>query len=120
MTNFRPNFEGISLLLTNPKGGIARELERVGDRVVVETKINLGRQAPNYFRSAFGGTLRNPPPGPPHRRSGDLQSSVRREDARIEQGTLVVECVAPAVHRGWYYDQELRRRGYKFVDLGQI
>jgi hypothetical protein len=53
-------------------------------------------------------------------RTGDLQASVRREDARVVGDTLVVECVAPAVHRGWYYDQVLREKNYEFVDLNQI
>jgi hypothetical protein len=117
MIPFQPNYGGIKLLFTNPNGGIARELERIGDRVVVETKINLGRPAPEMFR---GSSWRNPPPGPPHLRTGDLQQSVRREDARVIGDTLVVECVAPAVHRGWFYDQVLRERGYEFVDLNQI
>ena len=109
---FVPNPTGIRLLFTNPTGGIARELERIGDRVVDVTKVNLSQP---YDRRSL-----NPPPGPPRLRTGDLQQSVRREDARVFGDVLVVECVAPAVHRGWYYDQELRRRGYEFVDLNQI
>ncbi len=112
---FVPNTTGLDLLMTrNPL--LANELERIGDRVVTETKINLGRQVPLVFRSSW----RNPPPGPPHRRTGDLQQSVRREDARVVGGVLTVDCVADAVHRGWYYDQVLRERGYEFVNLSSI
>ena len=109
---FVPNPAGLKLLFTNPNGGIARELERVGDRVVVATKTNLSRP---YDRRSL-----NPAPGPPQLRTGDLRESVRREDARVIGDTLVVDCVAPAVHRGWFYDQVLRERGYEFVDLNQI
>ena len=103
---------GMAMLLESPAGPVARELERVGDAVVAATKENLNDP---YDRRTL-----NPPPGPPKRRTGDLLNSVRREDARLMEGRLEVVCVAPAVHRGWYYDQELRKRGYKFVDLDMV
>lgn len=103
---------GMALLLESPVGPVGRELERVADVVVAATKENLNDP---YDRRTL-----NPPPGPPKRRTGDLLTSVRREDARLLEGRLAVVCVAPAVHRGWYYDQILRQRGYKLIDLETV
>lgn len=131
----------VQAMLMNPAGGLARELERVGDGVVRETKINLGREAPNFSFGHFfeqtpigvrpfvvsglrgnrepHGAWRNPPPGPPHLRTGDLQASVQRTQAYPAGDHLQVDCFAPAQHRGDEYATFLLRRGYKFIDLAR-
>lgn len=92
--------------------GMAKELERVAERVVVATKEALGTPATRHDR--------NPAPGPPRMRSGDLLASVHHTEARIVDGVLTVFCIADAVHRGWYYDQILRDKGYVLVDLDSV
>lgn len=102
--------------MTDPNGGVARELTRQGQRVVVASQQYVGRDVPG----SFGRQWRNPAPGPPLRRTGDLQASIRATEPRVVNGVLQVQVLADAAHRGYVYPQLLQERGYLFVDLDSM
>ncbi len=104
------NPAGLLALTTNPAGGIARELEQQGDRIVVAARGYVGTQWP-------GGPSAPPQP---FRRSGDLQASIRRTEARVVSGVLQVQLVADAAHGGYLYPDLLRQNGFQFVDLDAL
>jgi hypothetical protein len=106
----------IARMVNDPNGPVARVLEAEGRRVVVQAKIHIGRGVSAHFHS----TWRNPPPGPPMRREGDLQASLISTDAQIGPEGIEVLCRAPAVHRGYPYGERLIAREYKFVDLTRL
>lgn len=85
------------------------ELKRQAQRIVEKTQVNLGVQ---YLPPE-----RNPAPGPPRRRTGDLQDSIRTTGRNLEGN---VEVVALATHGGWPYPRTLLEGGsrtgqYKFI-----
>jgi hypothetical protein len=90
------NYPAVAALLTNPVGPVGRKLEAIGDSVLQFTSTSLS--------VPWGGSKsRNPSPGPPRLRSGDLQRSLMRTNAMLVGGELQVMCAAPAVHRGRFY-----------------
>lgn len=104
------NEAGIIHLFTDTDGGIARSLEDTGEAVAIAAQENVGSQ----FTARFS---LNPPPGPPMRRSGDLQNSIRSTPAIVVTGGMEVNVVADSSHRGFAYPIWLRAQGYKFVNL---
>lgn len=96
-------------LLNSPNGPVAGVLMFVAEDIVQETKVQLSVP---YIRGT-----RTPKGGPPRARSRDLLNSVHAEAPREIDGVLTVQCIADAVHRGWYYGQILRDEGYVFIDL---
>lgn len=104
------NEAGLTVLFTDPDGGIARTLEDTGEAIAIAAQENVG----TGFTTRFG---TNPPPGPPLKRTGDLQNSIRSTPAIVYGGTLEVNVVADAAHRGFAYPLWLRYQGYEFVNL---
>ena len=109
---FVPNEAGIKLLFTDTTGLLAQHLEATGDAIVVLTQETIGDQWPV-------GRL-NPPAGPPFRRSGDMQASIRSNHARVAGDSMEVDVTVDAAHRGFNYPELLLQRGYQFVDLGSL
>ena len=111
---FVPNPTGLKLLFTNPNGGIARHLEDIGERIALLSQATVGVE---YSRWTQGN---NPPPGPPYRRTGDLQQSIRSTPAIVYGDSVEVNVVADPSHRGFSYSLWLRKQGYEFVDLQRL
>ena len=109
VTKFQLIPAGFVALFANPNNEIARFVEGQGDRVVDATKQNLGTP----YRRPF----LNPPPGPPQKRSGDLQGSVMRRSATVGAEGLEVLVTSSAEHRGADYSRILRDREYEFINL---
>lgn len=87
---------GMAALLQSPVGPVGRKLEQVGDVVLAYADTSLSMP--------WGGSRsRNPSPGPPRERTGDLRRSLMRTNATLVGGELQVTCAAPAVHRGRFY-----------------
>lgn len=111
---------GIVETVNDPLGGIARELERQGDRVVEATQASLSIPASRE--------ILNPPPGPPHKRSGQLHDSVQRTDADVgDEGLIEVLVTAEATSpKGARYDLILRdpalsgRDPYEFITEAEL
>jgi len=112
VTRYVDHDAALKALVNNPEGGVARELQRVGDRIADLARESIGT---DWVRGVL-----NPPPGPPKRRSGDLQNSIRREDAVTTTDGLAVYVTASSEHRGADYSLILRGQGYVFLDLDQI
>lgn len=113
MSTFDFNEAGFLHFLTDTNGNLARTLEGVADAVVVAAQENVGRQRPGWV------TL-NAPPGPPYRRTGDLQNSIRATPAIVFGPSIEVNVIADAAHRGFPYPIWLRSEGYEFVDLASF
>jgi hypothetical protein len=105
-------------MFANPSGPLGNALEEQGRRVVTQAKIHVGRGVNPLFRS----TWRNPPPGPPMRRSGILQNSLTSLPAQTGPQGLEVFCIAPAVNPrdSHHYGETLIARDYDFVDLSRL
>jgi hypothetical protein len=87
---------GMAALLQSPVGPVGRKLEQVADVVLAYTDTSLSMP--------WGGSRsRNPSPGPPRLRTGDLQKSLMHTNATLVAGELQVTCAAPAVHRDRFY-----------------
>lgn len=101
------NFER---MMTDTNGPLAEILVRTAETVVVAAQETVGRDWYGEHKAT------NPPPGPPYRRTGDLQQSIHATPPFIE-GVVTVDVVADAVHRGFAYPHWLLQQGYLFVDL---
>lgn len=109
MSEFVINDEALLELFGQTNGPVAQELERQADRIITKTQENLSHP---WVR----GGERNPPPGPPQRRTGDLRQSVRRVPTGLDDdGVVAVDIVADAVHAGHLYSVTLRDKGYEFI-----
>lgn len=106
------NPAGLVALTTNPVGGIARELERQGERIVVA--------AQNYVGTPWVSGTSDPPQ--PFLRSGNLQDSIRAIEPLVINGVLQVQVWADPVNDrdGYPYAPWLREHGFKFVDLDAL
>ena len=98
--------QGIRELLHSREIGL--ELERQGARIAQGIKAYIGTPYPGW-------PALNPPPGPPMRRTGDLQRSVRQTVALADADGMYVLVIGQAEHRGYRYANELIRRNYRFV-----
>ena len=92
----------------DPRSPIARELELIADTIVAP-------QAQEALSRPADRDIRNPAPGPPEMRSGDLHASIHTLPAQFDGITLVAYVVASAQHRGFLYPQHLREQGYRFL-----
>lgn len=108
-TDFVFNTLGFERFVTDTNNDLARDLESIGEAIAVAAQENVGTQFP------IGAT--NPPPGPPYRRTGDMQASIRSTPAVVTGPTMEVHVVADATHRGFVYPFWLRSQGYELVDL---
>ena len=100
---------GMAALLQSPVGPVGRKLEAVADSVLQFTDTSLSLE--------WGGSRsRNPSPGPPRERTGDLRRSLMHTFATLEGGELRVTCAAPAVHRGRFYAEVLMTAEGKNLD----
>lgn len=104
--------KGWNDLFLNPTSEIAEFLEELGEKIAEAARQTLGDP---YVRGQL-----NPPPGPPKRRTGDLQASVKSEPPIIEEGAITINVTASSIHRGADYAIILRNQGYEFVNLELI
>ena len=100
--------------MTDTSGELAHTLEDIAGAIAVKTQETVGT---DWFGSHAAS---NPPPGPPYRRTGDLQASIRATPATVFAGVMDASVIADAVHRGFPYPLWLRVQGYRFVDLEGI
>lgn len=112
MTEFIFNAAGFEHFLTDTNNGLARDLEAVGEAIAIAAQENVGTQWPV-------GAI-NQPPGPPYRRSGKLQDSIRSTPAVVHGPTMEVNVIADATNRGFAYPIWLRFQTYEFVDLASF
>ncbi len=112
LSTFEFNALGFEAFVTNTGGLLAQDLEDIAEAVAVAAQENVGTQ---WSRLAL-----NPAPGPPYRRSGDLQNSIRATPATVFGGTMESSVVADSAHRGFPYPLWLRIQGYEFVDLASF
>lgn len=112
MSSFVYNPSFLEHFLTDTDNGLARDLEATGEAIAVAAQENVGTQYPP-------GAV-NPAPGPPYRRTGDLQASIRPTPATVFGPTMEVNVVADATHRGFAYPIWLRFQTYQFVDLSSF
>ncbi len=108
------NEAGFHHFLTDTSGELAHTLEGIAEAVAVKAQENVGRDWSGSHVAS------NPPPGPPYRRSGDLQASIRATPATVFAGVMESAVIADATHRGFAYPIWLRIQGYRFVDLEGI
>lgn len=109
LTHFEYYPVQVELLINEPHGGMSVELEAQGQRLAGITRANLSH--PYEGRAS-----RNPAPGPPKRRTGDLVDSVTVQPPQIGFAGLVeVLLTSTSVHRGLDYSLWLRENGYQFI-----
>jgi hypothetical protein len=102
MSSFQINEAAIEAFARDPNGALAIELNNQADRVVELAKRRLGIQ--------HTGGAGAPAGGPPFRRSGELQDSVKKLPVEVGEDGLVINIVATAI-----YSVTLRGAG-KFGD----
>lgn len=120
----------IRRLATEPGGGIALAVEETAQAFVEDAQRTLSIDVvyTGYFSSQVEGVFRrfprsapNPPPGPPRRRTGDLQRSIRwtRDPAIDPAAVYVISDAATSSHRhdNPDYSALLRSQGYKFLSF---
>ena len=116
-------------------GPVARELTKAAKTIVVpdakkalsvpRPPIHVRRQIASANRqTALIGDhgphthiTENPPPGPPHRRTGDMRKSVRALRPRVGAEGIHVLVIADALarHDGFMYPEHLLNQGYEFL-----
>lgn len=103
-------------VVNDPNGSVAAALANNGNDFVQDAKntLNIG-----YVRGS-----RNPPPGPPRRRSGDLFNSITatRPTIDFDTGLLAVTVfsdrnVYTHEHHDPFHGQWLLDHGYKFLSF---
>lgn len=100
------NEAAILELVSDTSNGVAREIERQAQRVVVKAQDNLSNP---YPPSGI-------PPGPPHLRTGRLRASIHALPVELGHDGIFVEVIADAIgEHGWLYGTLLRERGYTFI-----
>lgn len=112
LTDLVFNAAGFERFLTDTNNGLARDMEAVGEAIAIAAQENVGTQWP------VGAS--NPPPGPPYRRTGDMQASIRATPAVVHGPTMEVNVIVDSTHRGFAYPFWLRSQGYEFVDLSSF
>jgi hypothetical protein len=100
-------------LVNTPAGGIEFTLQKVAVSIQTRTQANLSTPY-------AGPGSRNPAPGPPHRRTGDLVNSVHVGSVGMEDGLVAVPVVSNSVHRGFDYSLWLRENSYEFIRPEQM
>ena len=112
MSSFVFDQAGFTHFLTDTNNDLARALEDTAEAIAVAAQENVGT---DYSRFAL-----NPPPGPPYRRTGDLQASIRATPATVFGPAMEANVICDATHRGFPYPLWLRIQGYQFVDLASF
>lgn len=114
LTRFTFNEPAFRQMVNQPGGGVEAFLHRQGVRVQGATQAALSVPWP-------GRQDRNPPPGPPRLRSGDLRNSIRVDGAVIgDDGFIEIPVASASVHRGFDYSDWLRDNGYEFVQISDL
>lgn len=111
---FNFNETAFQHFMTDTTGELAQTLEDIAEAVAVKAQETVGTEWAGQHVAT------NPPPGPPYKRSGDLQASIRATPATVFAGTMESAVIADASHRGFPYPLWLRIQGYRFVDLEGI
>lgn len=106
MDAFVFNEPGFEHFVTDTSGQLAAILFTIGETIAIAAQETLGVQFP-------GGP--NPAPGPPYRRTGDLQNSIRATHPHVTGLGMQVDVIANSAHRGFAYPQWLLYQGYQFV-----
>lgn len=106
--------EALRQIVNEPGGGIEQKLSGVAGRIKTTAQTNLSD--PYAGRGS-----RNPAPGPPKRRTGDLVESVVVGSVTYgDDGLIVVPVNSTAVHRGFDYSRWLRDNSYEFIRPEQM
>lgn len=106
---------GIEEMATQPNGAVAHACNALAQQFAEDARATLGVQK--------SGNYPNPAPGPPRRRSGDLQRSIKVAPPEIDSEGLVVYVISDASianhgdPRGPYYTRWLLDHGYKFLSF---
>jgi hypothetical protein len=114
MTSFTYFPAAMKQVVNEPRGGVETTL------------LFWATKAQNKARGLLsdpyaGGRSRNPPPGPPKKRTGDLVNSIRVGSPYLaENGLIAVPVNSVAVHRGFDYSRWLRDNNYEFIRPDQI
>ncbi len=106
--------EALAQVINEPRGGVEQNL--------TFWAIKAQNRARELLSSPYPGPRsRNPPPGPPKKRSGDLVSSVHVGSTSIgSDGLIQVPVVSASVHRGFNYSRWLLENNYEFIRPDQI
>jgi hypothetical protein len=118
MVNFTFFPDGLERILTGAEGTLDGALERTANAVA-----EMGRR--KVTEQSFPPVGMRPHPA---KRTGRLETSIRREGARLDEGRLVCEVVSDRAiavsHRpsgDWYYPEILRDElGYEIVDQNDV
>lgn len=106
------NEGAFTAFVNDPGGPIAGILSDIAEAAVVNAQETVGT---DWFGSH---QATNPPPGPPYRRTGDMQASIRATPPfQGRDGVIEVDAVVDAVHRGFPYPVWLLIQGYRFLDV---
>lgn len=106
--------EALRQLVNEPNGGIETKMSTVAERIKNVAQDNLSTPYP-------GSRSRNPAPGPPKRRTGDLVASITVGSVAYgDDGLIMVPVNSAAVHRGFDYSRWLRDNDYVFINPDQM
>ena len=101
-------------VVNQPGGGIEQNLTFWAVKAQNRARTLLSQPYP-------GPRSRNPPPGPPKKRTGDLVASVEVGSTTLmSDGLIAVPVTSAAVHRGFNYSRWLLEHNYEFIRPDQI
>ena len=112
MSTFVFDQAGFTSFLTDTNNALARTLEDTAEAIAVSAQENVGTQIMRFAP--------NPAPGPPYRRTGDLQASIRATSVIVFGPTMEANVICDATNRGFPYPIWLRINGYEFVNLASF
>lgn len=114
LTGFVMFPQALAQVINEPNGGVQQTLTFWAVKAQNRAKELLSSPYP-------GPRSRNPAPGPPKKRSGDLVSSVAVGSVGMgSDGLIQVPVNSAAVHRGFNYSRWLLENNYVFVRPDQI
>lgn len=97
--------QGLEFLLSDPEGGVMRDLRRRTENIVREAKANAtGRGIPAVRNASF--TVRNPEGRGPRIRTGALWDSIHADYDRDEQGPFSI--ISTDIPYSYYLETGLR------------
>lgn len=119
----------IKRLAREPGGGIALAVEETAQAFVEDAQrtLSVPQVYSGFVTVMKGGVFRrvgrafpNPPPGPPRRRTGDLQRSIRWTRGGLDPAAVYVisdAATSSNYHDNVNYSALLRSQGYKFLSF---
>ncbi|MDH4038933.1 MAG: hypothetical protein OEV86_15780 [Candidatus Krumholzibacteria bacterium] len=114
LTKYVFNEPAFRQMVNQPGGGVEALLHRQAVRVEIAAQAALSVPWP-------GSRSRNPAPGPPRLRTGDLRNSIRVDGPMLgSDGFIEIPVASTSVHRGFDYSDWLRDNGYEFVQISDL